>query len=189
MSAVAGLSCLVSLPVSASDIVTKFNLDTDFTSFKKTAGTSTASRRNRIKIGLEDDRGEEPSSIVRTSSIPGCSRTTYKERISLILGTRSNCIGGSLTSAERAFLDFELEGFRKESVANFALRADPRRFKRLPRNATAGVRVPLTSSADIGVQYTFGMPGDESPFHFSDTGLPDDQLVGHRATFSVGLKM
>ncbi|MEM6682148.1 MAG: hypothetical protein AAF607_07890 [Pseudomonadota bacterium] len=132
---------------------------------------------------------QEPPVLVRKRPMRGCSLMTYKQALTFVLGTRSNCVGGSLTNSERIFLSFEQNALRRRAVAEYALLEDPRRFGRVPRSATAGLRMPLIPGANIGVQYTFGARGEASPFHFKHTGLPDDQVVGHTATLSIGLGM
>jgi opacity protein-like surface antigen len=84
---------------------------------------------------------------------------------------------------------FDKTARQRSEAARLALREDPRQLMRLPLTASAGLSVPITQHAQIGVEYSFSEAGRTSPFQFRPGGRPADELAGHSATFRVGLNL
>lgn len=127
-------------------------------------------------------------STVSAHPLPGC--TARQQRgFQLVLGALSHCMGGRLSGSEREVMVFDKTARQRSEAARLALREDPRQLMRLPLTASAGLSVPITQHAQIGVEYSFSEAGRTSPFQFRPGGRPADELAGHSATFRVGLNL
>lgn len=134
------------------------------------------------------DASAAPQTTPNAHSLPGC--TASKQRgFQFVLGARSHCMGGRLSSSEREVMAFDKTARQRSQAARLALREDPRQLMRLPLTASAGLSVPITTHAQIGVEYSFSEAGQASPFQFRPGGRPADELAGHSATFRVGLNL
>lgn len=118
----------------------------------------------------------------------GCASKSNKEGATFFAGGWSHCIGGRLSLTEQRIKAIDYGHAHMDSAA-YAMQSDPRSVMQAPMSATAGIAVPMSAGAHIGIEYSYTEPVGATPFHFRSNGGPADEVVGHSATVRIGLQL